>query len=89
MMGKDFESNGIKQIQKEKQNDVCTDLAVFPGNQGGPLMHIIAAKLLLVKAYKMNFYLCYAQFKKMLKQWLSIQKRGYDISEYRQSYDVD
>jgi glycine hydroxymethyltransferase len=42
---------------KEKTNDVCMlDLAVFPGNQGGPLMHIIAAKAVaLVKLYKMNF----------------------------------
>jgi glycine hydroxymethyltransferase len=31
------------------------DLAFFPGNQGGPLMHIIAAQQLRFEAsYKMN-----------------------------------
>jgi glycine hydroxymethyltransferase len=46
------------------------DLAVFPGNQGGPLMHIIAAKAVAFgEALQDEFFTYALQLKKMLKQW--------------------
>ena len=46
MMGKDFENPwGLKTPKGEiRMMSHVLDMAVFPGNQGGPLMHIIAAK---------------------------------------------
>ena len=46
MMGKDFENPfGIKTPKGEiRMMSSLLDAAVFPGNQGGPLVHIIAAK---------------------------------------------
>ncbi|MCP1995863.1 serine hydroxymethyltransferase [Flavobacterium sp. HSC-61S13] len=46
MMGKDFENPfGLKTPKGEvRMMSSLLDSAVFPGNQGGPLMHIIAAK---------------------------------------------
>lgn len=46
IMGEDFPNPmGIKTPKGElKMMSNLLDLAVFPGNQGGPLMHIIAAK---------------------------------------------
>jgi glycine hydroxymethyltransferase len=46
MMGKDFENLfGLTTPKGElRMMSSLLDLAIFPGNQGGPLMHIIAAK---------------------------------------------
>jgi glycine hydroxymethyltransferase len=46
MMGKDFENQfGLTTPKGElRMMSSLLDLAIFPGNQGGPLMHIIAAK---------------------------------------------
>jgi len=46
MMGKDFENPfGLKTPKGDlRMMSALLDSAVFPGNQGGPLMHIIAAK---------------------------------------------
>ncbi|MEX0291217.1 MAG: serine hydroxymethyltransferase [Flavobacteriaceae bacterium] len=46
MMGKDFENPFGVRLKKGKLRmmSALLDLAVFPGNQGGPLEHIIAAK---------------------------------------------
>jgi glycine hydroxymethyltransferase len=43
MMGKDFPF-WFNNSKRRYQNDVTFGLSCFPGNQGGPLMHIIAAK---------------------------------------------
>jgi glycine/serine hydroxymethyltransferase len=43
MMGKDFPNPFGLTTQRRYQNDVIIGLSCFPGNQGGPLMHIIAA----------------------------------------------
>ncbi|MCM4169723.1 Serine hydroxymethyltransferase [Arenibacter antarcticus] len=46
LMGKDFDNPfGVKLKNGSlRKMSALLDLAVFPGNQGGPLMHIIAAK---------------------------------------------
>jgi glycine hydroxymethyltransferase len=46
MMGKDFENPmGEKTLKGElKMMSACLDMGVFPGTQGGPLEHVIAAK---------------------------------------------
>ncbi|WP_086478080.1 MULTISPECIES: serine hydroxymethyltransferase [Arenibacter] len=46
LMGEDFDNPfGIKlKNGKLRKMSALLDLAVFPGNQGGPLMHVIAAK---------------------------------------------
>lgn len=46
MMGKDFENPmGEKTLKGElKLMSACLDMGVFPGTQGGPLEHVIAAK---------------------------------------------
>lgn len=46
LMGKDFENPwGLKTPKGDiRMMSHILDMAVFPGNQGGPLMHIIAAK---------------------------------------------
>ena len=46
MMGKDFENPwGLKTPKGDiRMMSHVLDMSVFPGNQGGPLMHIIAAK---------------------------------------------
>ena len=46
LMGKDFDNPfglKLKNGQSQKMSHIL-NMAVFPGNQGGPLMHIIAAK---------------------------------------------
>jgi len=45
MMGKDFENPwGLKFKGKPRMMSRVLDSAVFPGSQGGPLEHVIAAK---------------------------------------------
>jgi glycine hydroxymethyltransferase len=54
------------------------DLAVFPGNQGGPLMHIIAAKAVAFgEALQDEFF--YALQLQNAKAMAEAFKRGYDI----------
>jgi glycine/serine hydroxymethyltransferase len=55
MMGKDFPSIWFNNSKGDIMMSSLLDLAVFPGNQGGPLMHIMPQRQLrLVKRYKMN-----------------------------------
>jgi glycine hydroxymethyltransferase len=64
-MGKDFENTMGITTPKDK-NDVFFWLSSFPGNQGGPLMHIIAAKAVaLEKLLQMSFVLMHTITKKM------------------------
>jgi glycine hydroxymethyltransferase len=57
------------------------DLAVFPGNQGGPLMHIIAAKAVAFgEALTDEFFHYSMQVQKNAKAMAeSFMKRGYDL----------
>ena len=58
LMGEDFENPwGVKTPKGEtKMMSAMLDSAVFPGMQGGPLMHVIAAKAVCFKeALEPNF----------------------------------
>jgi glycine hydroxymethyltransferase len=57
------------------------DLAVFPGNQGGPLMHVIAAKAIAFgEALQDEFFTYALQLQKNAKAMAdAFVKRGYQI----------
>jgi glycine hydroxymethyltransferase len=79
MMGKDFEHpshNGDLKMMSYLLN-----MAVFPGNQGGPLMHIIAAKAIAFGEALTDNYLQYnIQLQKNAKAISkAFIKRGYHI----------
>jgi glycine hydroxymethyltransferase len=83
LMGKDFENPwGITlKSGKPKMMSAILNSAVFPGNQGGPLEHIIAAKAIAFGEALTDDFLYYQlQIKKnaaaMAKAFVS---RGYDI----------
>ena len=61
MMGKDFENPwGLKTPKGEiKMMSSLLDMAVFPGTQGGPLEHIIAAKAIAFGEALTDDYLTY------------------------------
>ena len=60
-MGEDFDNPfGIRlKNGKLRKMSALLDLAVFPGNQGGPLEHIIAAKAIAFKEALSDEYLAY------------------------------
>ena len=83
LMGEDFENPfGITlKNGKLRKMSALLDLAVFPGNQGGPLEHIIAAKAIAFGEALSDSYLHYmVQVKKnaeaMAKAFVA---KGYDI----------
>ena len=83
MMGNDFENPfGFKTLKGElKMMSACLDGAVFPGTQGGPLEHVIAAKAVACGEALTPEFGQYAQQVKsnaqaMAKAFLS---KGYDI----------
>jgi len=83
LMGSDFENPfGIKlKNGKLRKMSALLDLAVFPGNQGGPLEHVIAGKAIAFGEALTDEYGSYIlQVKKnadaMAKAFV---KRGYDI----------
>ncbi|MDB5142952.1 MAG: serine hydroxymethyltransferase [Mucilaginibacter sp.] len=83
MMGKDFENPwGLKTPKGEiKMMSAILDMAVFPGTQGGPLEHIIAAKAIAFGEALTDEYMKYiVQVKKnahaMAEAFLA---RGYEI----------
>ena len=83
MMGKDFENPfGLKTPKGEiRMMSSLLDMAVFPGTQGGPLEHVIAAKAIAFGEALTDDYLKYVvQVKKnaaaMAEAFVS---RGYEI----------
>lgn len=83
MMGKDF-PNPFGQLTPKgevKMMSNLLDMAVFPGNQGGPLMHIIAAKAVAFGECLSDEFFRYAmQVQKNAKAMAeAFVKRGYDI----------
>ncbi len=83
LMGKDFENPfGLKTPRGEtRMMSSLIDLAVFPGNQGGPLMHIIAAKAIAFGEALTDDFLHYAIQVQKNAQALAkaLIKKGYDI----------
>ena len=84
LMGKDFENPfGITTPKGEiRMMSALLDLAVFPGNQGGPLEHIIAAKAIAFgEALDDKFFMYALQLQKNAKAMAeSFVKRGYNIT---------
>lgn len=83
MMGKDFENPfGLKTPKGElRMMSALLDSAVFPGNQGGPLMHIIAAKAVAFgEALQDEFMTYILQVQKNAQAMAqAFVKRGYNI----------
>ncbi|WP_281637827.1 MULTISPECIES: serine hydroxymethyltransferase [Flavobacterium] len=83
LMGKDFENPwGLKTPKGEiRMMSSLLDLAVFPGNQGGPLMHIIAAKAVAFgEALQDEFFTYAMQLQKNANAMAdAFVKRGYNI----------
>ena len=83
MMGKDFENPwGLKTPKGDiRMMSHVLDMSVFPGNQGGPLMHIIAAKAVAFgEALTDEFFRYTLQTQKNAKAMAeAFVKRGYDI----------
>ncbi len=83
MMGKDFENPwGLTTPKGEiRMMSHVLDMSVFPGNQGGPLMHIIAAKAVAFGECLDDAFFRYAiQVQKNAKAMAeAFVKRGYNI----------
>ncbi len=83
MMGKDFENPfGLKTPKGEiRMMSSLLDLAVFPGNQGGPLMHVIAAKAVAFGECLTDEFFHYSmQVQKNAKAMAkAFMDRGYDL----------
>ena len=83
MMGKDFPNPwGLTTPKGEvRMMSSLLDLAVFPGNQGGPLMHVIAAKAIAFgEALQDEFFTYALQLQKNAKAMAdAFVKRGYNI----------
>ncbi|MFK8297855.1 serine hydroxymethyltransferase [Capnocytophaga cynodegmi] len=83
LMGKDFENPfGLKTPKGEtRMMSSLVDLAVFPGNQGGPLMHVIAAKAVAFGEALSDEFLHYTiQVQKNAKTLAkALIEKGYDI----------
>ena len=83
MIGKDFPNPfGLTTPKGEvRMMSALLDSAVFPGNQGGPLMHIIAAKAVAFgEALSDEFFTYMLQVQKNAKAMAAaFVKRGYNI----------
>lgn len=83
MMGKDFENPmGEKNPKGElKMMSACLDMAVFPGTQGGPLEHVIAAKAVAYAEALSDEYLtyCIQVIKNAQAMAKTLMEKGYHI----------
>lgn len=83
MMGQDFENPwGLKTPKGEiKMMSALLDAAVFPGTQGGPLEHVIAAKAVAFKEALSEEYMAYCQqvIKNAKVMADELMKRGYGV----------
>ena len=83
LIGKDYENPfGIKfKNGNLKMMSKLVDLAVFPGNQGGPLEHVIAAKAVgFGEALDLSFYNYIERVKNnALTMCNEFMSRGYDV----------
>ena len=83
MMGKDFENPwGLTTPKGEiRMMSHVLDMSVFPGNQGGPLMHIIAAKAVAFGECLTDEFFRYAMQVKKNAQAMAVafNKRGYKL----------
>ena len=83
MMGKDFENPwGLTTPKGEpRMMSNLLDLSVFPGNQGGPLMHVIAAKAVAFgEALSDEFFRYQMQVQKNAKAMAAaFVSRGYNL----------
>ena len=83
LMGKDFENPfGLLTPKGEvRMMSHILDMAVFPGNQGGPLMHIIAAKAIAFgECLSDEFFRYTLQVQKNAKAMAeAFVKRGYNL----------
>ncbi|MHB9147161.1 MAG: serine hydroxymethyltransferase [Candidatus Amoebophilus sp.] len=83
LMGEDFENPFGKKTTKGKLKSMSTllDASVFPGIQGGPLEHIIAAKAIAFQEAMSDEYFNYIlQVQKNTRQLAqSFVKQGYNI----------
>lgn len=83
MMGKDFENPfGLKDVKgNTRMMSNLIDMAVFPGTQGGPLMHVIAAKAIAFGEILSDEFTTYAHQVKANAQAMAAEfvKREYNI----------
>jgi len=83
MMGQDFENPfGFKTLKGElKTMSACLDGAVFPGTQGGPLEHVIAAKAVAFGEALTDDFKAYAEQVKKNAQVMATAfvDKGYQI----------
>src|SRR5476649_2307172 len=83
MMGKDFENPwGLKTPKGEiRMMSALLDMAVFPGTQGGPLEHIIAAKAIAFGEALSDEYMKYIVQVKLNAAAMAkaLTERGYEI----------
>lgn len=83
MMGKDFENPmGEKTPKGElKMMGACLDMAVFPGTQGGPLEHVIAAKAVAYGEALSDEYMhyCVQVIKNAQTMAKALTEKGYKI----------
>lgn len=83
MMGKDFENPfGLKDVKgNTRMMSNLIDMAVFPGTQGGPLMHVIAAKAIAFGEILSDEFTTYAHQVKANAQAMATEfvNRDYQI----------